>query len=697
MNTKFLRKSFHLPAFFLLLCLLAGIINYAQQFEWAKNMGGSGSDQGLSITVDNSKYVYTTGRFPGTADFDPGSGIVNLTSKGGEDIYVCKLNESGELVWAKSIGGGGADFGQSITVDASGNVYVTGVFNSTVDFDPGTGTHDLTSVGEYDIFILKLDSSGNFLWAKSIGGPFTEYGNSIVLDAWGNIYITGWFNSSVDFDPGSGTNFLISQGNMDVYIAKFDNDGNFVWAKNMGGSGFDYGYAIDVDLAGYLYIIGKFQNTVDFDPGTGVSNLTSNGGYDIFVSKFDTSGNFIWVKGIGGTATDQGNSIKADGNGNIYTTGFFQATVDFDPNAGKYELSAIPAISTFLQGQDIFVSKLDSSGNFFWAVSIGGKGSDEGLSIALDPAGNIYTTGRLSDGSQADFDPGPDSFNLTSNGSVDVFLSKLDNEGKFVWAANMGGVGGDNGNSIIVDNSGNLYTTGIFGGGSPDFDPGTAKFNLTSNGLIDIFVHKMNCGDTNLVLIQETTDCIGYTIGAQTHLESGIYTHKFAKTSGCDSTIILDLTVLTDLGVQISVNEYELSTSISYNTYQWIKNGVAIPNATDSMYTATENGDYQVAVTNINGCADTSPIYRVSNITVIDNAIDIDKYINIYPNPANSVLYLQSSIHLSAIIMTLEGKLVKKTENKKMISLKGLANGMYLLRLEDLNGHLIKIEKIIKQ
>ena len=255
-------------------------ISFCQQanFEWAKAYGGTFFDYGNSITVDNSGNVYTTGSFVGTADFDPGAGTFNLTSAGGTDVFIQKLDASGNLLWAKAFGGTSTDQSNSITVDASGNVYATGNFKGTVDFDPGAGTFNLTSAGSYDdFFVQKLDASGNFLWAKAFGGTSTDQSNSITVDASGNVYTTGSFGYTVDFDPGAGTFNLTSAGGADVFIQKLDASGNFIWAKAFGGTSTDQSNSITVDASGNVYTTGGFGNTVDFDPGAGTFILNLNG------------------------------------------------------------------------------------------------------------------------------------------------------------------------------------------------------------------------------------------------------------------------------------------------------------------------------------------------------------------------------------------------------------------------------------
>lgn len=192
---------------------------------WAVGFGGIGGDYGRAIAVDASENVYITGSFQVTVDFDPGSGVSNLTSAGNDDVFVSKLDSSGSFVWAKRSGGTSGDVPQSIAVDGSGNVHTTGYFNGSGDFDPGAGTTTLTSAGSDDAFVSKLNSSGDLVWAIRLGGADSDGGQSIEVDGSGNVRIVGYFSGSADFDPGAGSNNLTAAGQTDVFVLKLDSTG----------------------------------------------------------------------------------------------------------------------------------------------------------------------------------------------------------------------------------------------------------------------------------------------------------------------------------------------------------------------------------------------------------------------------------------------------------------------------------------
>lgn len=513
-------------------------------FEWAKNFGGSGFEQGNGIAVDNSGNVYTIGYFAGTADFDPGPGIYSLTANGSADIFISKLDSMGNLVWARAFGSTDWDKGNSIALDNSGNIYATGFFSDTVDFDPGPGVFNLTSVGITDIFICKLDASGNYLWAKSVGGTDYDFGISIKTDDSGNVYTTGNFLDTVDFDPGAATYSITSMGTYDIFILKLDSSGNYIWVKTFGGQEPQSVSSIDVDASGNVYTTGYFYTSADFDPGPNVFYLISEGENDVFVSKLDSMGNFIWAKQFGNYDEDEGLSIATDNSGNVYTTGTFKVTVDFDPGQGGYNL-----IST--GSEDIFISKLDSTGSFIWAKSFGNISVEKGLDITLDNSGNIYAVGQFT--GTVDFDPGPGVFNLYSNGDYDLFICKLTSSGNLVWAKSMGALGVDLGGSIAVDDLNNVYTTGYFQS-TVDFDPGPGVHNLTASGMGDVFILKLSNSTTGI-----SENNLRHSITLFPNPTEGKITISTNNASGIEAVIIRDI-----LGKEVLAKNFSSAMQIEF-------------------------------------------------------------------------------------------------------------------------------------
>ncbi len=452
---------------------------------WAKGVGGNTDDSGLAIATDPNGNSYTTGFFSSTADFDPGAGVVNLSSSGQEDIFVAKYDASGELSWAKQIGGTLSDRGSNITLDLNNNVYVGGSFRGTVDFDPGVGIFNLTSNDEEDAFLVKLDLDGNFIWAKSFGGRSLDVSRDLELDSEGNIHLLINFVDTVDFDPGMDTFYLTSLSSsydyFDIAIVKLNNNGEFIWAKSFGGEfGEEYAGGLAVDTTGNVYITGNFDDTVDFDPGAGTFNLTSDF-YDMFVLALDDNGNFIWAISVGGTGIEEGNDIAIDSADNIYVTGNFQGTADFDPTSDASYL--------YSNGQsDIYILKLDNQGHLMWVKSIGGTEDDFGGKVILDTNDNLYISGGFKN--TVDFNPAEGTYNLTSAGGYDAYVLKLRSYGNLVWAKSVGSTSNDLAHGSALDSGNNIHITGYFRS-TADFDPGTGISNLNSAGGDDIFILKL--------------------------------------------------------------------------------------------------------------------------------------------------------------------------------------------------------------
>jgi len=457
----------------------------AQNFTWAKNIGGAGNEEPTSIKTDSAGNIYITGWFSGTVDFDPGPGVYTLSSAGGNDVFVVKLSAAGNLLWARCVGGTSTDIGFSIAIDRLGNSYVTGSFQGSVDFDPGAGTFILIPPPGYSgAYLLKLDTSGNFAWAQHIAGT----GYDIAIDSANSVYWTGHFNGTVDFDADPSVVFnLTSSGSSDMFISKITGAGNFVWAKQFIGGGVGFSFSINLDKNKNVYTTGFFGGTCDFDPGPGLFNLSSNGASDdIFISKLDSLGNFVWAKKIGGAAGERGNNVEVDVDGNLYVTGRFYGSVDLDPG---------PGTATFNSGP-IFLLKLDVFGNYKWAKSFDGRYLDGGDYMSLDDHKNAYLTGYFQ--GTVTFDSSVASSTRTSNGGYDCYVVRFDSSGNLNWVTSFGGSTGTNngdvGRSVAVGSDYRVYTTGSFIA-TADFDPGTPVFNLTSNGTSDIFLQKIDqCG-----------------------------------------------------------------------------------------------------------------------------------------------------------------------------------------------------------
>ena len=461
--------------------ILLGSSIYAQagpQWLWAQAAGGDVDDFGGGIALDGAGNSYITGSFAGTALF--GTTVLTSLSDAG-DIYVAKLDSNGNWLWAQRAGGMGYYYALGIATDASGNCYISGSYYPTATF----GATTLTSVGWFDVYTAKLDPDGNWLWAVSAGGPSgqsipTDLCFDVATDAAGNCYISGSYYDSATFGAFTLDCFG-NESSDDLFVAKLDPNGNWLWARSAGGTAEDYAHSIYTDSAGNSYVAGSYCGNAAF----GTINLVSTGFYDyeIFAAKLDTNGNWLWASSAGGNNDDWVGAIQGDGSGNCYLTGGFMQNATFGTTS---------LISDDFSWDDIFIAKLDSGGNWLWAKQAGGLSEDDdGYGIAVDNAGNCYVTGSF--GLAAEFGIIP----LNASGISDIFVAKLNSSGDWLWAVQAGGPNDedyyDTGTGIATNASGFSWVTGCFNGPAS-----FAAISLTGFGSYDAFVAKLSPGGTGI-------------------------------------------------------------------------------------------------------------------------------------------------------------------------------------------------------
>jgi len=391
-------------------------------FQWVRPAGGGGNDRGVSITLDNAGFVYVTGYFNGSADFD-GDSQSDVTAVGGtndDDVFVAKYDDTGTLQWVRSAGSQfSPESGTGIGVTGTGDVLVAGTIGGDADFD-SDGQPDVTAPGAPDIFVAKYNGSGTLQWANAVGGFSIDEGLGLDVDDAGNSYVTGVFLGRADFD-GDGRTDVRAGGSFaqNAFVAKYDTGGGLLWVNAAGGSETARGQDIAVSGSGTSVVTGSFQDSADFD-GDGQSDVTSIGGRDIFISKYDATGTLQWVRGAGSTGSDEGYGISIDDSESAYVTGGFQSSpslsgADFDGD-GQVDVSSAGEF-------DIFVAKYESTGSLGAVNGAGGDFSDRGYGIGTDGAGNAYVTGDFRVG--ADFD-GDGQADVTSADANDVFIARYD-------------------------------------------------------------------------------------------------------------------------------------------------------------------------------------------------------------------------------------------------------------------------------
>ncbi len=447
-------------------------------YYWAKTWGGSSIDYAHSVACDQSGYIYVTGMFRGTVEFNPDGGGSHTSNGENTDIFLSKFDSSGTWQWTQTWGGTDYELVYSVVLDQSENAYVTGRFRGTGEFNPDGGGIQ-TSHGLYDAFVSKFDSAGNWQWTKIWGGEDDDMGLAAVCDQSDNIYITGQFSKTVEFNPdGGGSETTYALYSNDVFMSKFDSSGTWQWVKTWGGPNQDNGNSVTCDQSGNLYVTGFFHEEADFNPDGGDPH-TSLGATEVFLSKFDSAGLWQWAKTWGSSSWDEGFSVACDQSDNIYVTGKFSNTVEFNPDGGGSHSSN--------GGYDAYLSKFGSSGNWQWTKTWGDTGWDWGCSVVCNQLDNVYVTGFFSN--TVEFNPDGGGFE-TSNGNYDAYFSKFDSSGIWQLSKTWGGLQREQPFSIALNQTGDMHITGYFED-TVDFNPDGGDLH-TNNGDWDVFLSKMN-------------------------------------------------------------------------------------------------------------------------------------------------------------------------------------------------------------
>lgn len=586
--------------------------------------------------------------------------------------------------WASVFQGNHYVVDNDIAVDKYGSIYTIGWFTGTVDFDPGPNHYDVTSNGNEDIFVTKLDSEGNFIWMRHFGGNGWDSGNSISVDDFGNVIITGHFSETVNFLESPQVYNLSSAGEIDIFVAKLKASGTLQWAKVLGGPTIDIAYSITFGHNGSILTTGRFTGTSDFDPGNGVYNLSGFSG--AFVSSISPTGEFEWAKQFVGAT---GLAIAADEIGNIYTTGTYHTAVDFDPGPGTFiigpqggfgsggyiskldsqgnfvfakeyasgmttlpsdiMISALGYIyvsgsfggNTYFEPNnsasllssngvsDAFVCKFDENINFVWCRGFGEGFMDRANSVTVDCSENVYVLGSFGD--TVDFDPGPEIHELACAGTSDVFILKLDSLGEYLWVSQLGGPGQDESSSIVLGRNSSIYAFTKFSSQAV-FTLDTVSLPLTSTGEYGATVLKINqCNNPISSQPISVSSCGNYVSPSGiTYTYSGTFTEVLSNLSCCDSIVEIDLTIIP-FNTSVTI-ESNILTANGAGTYMWLNcddQFAAIPGETFQTFQPNSNGNFALVISE-NSCVDTTDCFYINSIGINEQTIN---GVKVYPNP----------------------------------------------------------------
>ncbi|MBI4688877.1 MAG: SBBP repeat-containing protein [Nitrospirae bacterium] len=400
------------------------------QTIWTKQIGSSSSDHALGIAADSSGNTYVTGITYGSLDGN--------TNEGGYDLFLVKHDVDGNRLWTRQIGTSSNDYAYGAAVDGSGNVYVTGGTYGSLDAN--------TNAGGYDVFLVKYDANGNKLWTRQMGTSSDDIAYGVASDSNGNVYIAG--------GTYGGLGGCTSAGEYDIFLVKYDSDGNKLWTRQAGTSSDDIAYGVAVDGNGDVYVTSGTYGSFDYN--------TNSGGYDIFLVKYDSNGKKLWTSQTGTSSDDIAYGIAVDSNGNVYVSGTTYGSLDGNTNAGEY---------------DIFLIKYDLNGNKLWTRQMGTSSDDITYGVAVDNSGNAYITGWTYDSLDG---------NITM-GDADLFLIKYDSNGNKLWTSQTGTSSADYALGVALESGGDTYVTGI--------TYGSLDGNANAGGL-DVFVMKLGIDTT---------------------------------------------------------------------------------------------------------------------------------------------------------------------------------------------------------
>jgi len=704
--------------------------------DWGLAFGSTGIARGESLCVDEQGNSYVVGTFKNTVDFDPGVGVFNMSTGSLYDPYIVKYSPSGNFIWAKKIGTSANDAIASINTDNNGSLYILGNFSNAADFDPGPLSFIVNAASTIDMFLLKLDTAGNFNWVKTFGTTGITSSRKVVSDEANSLYISFSFTGQLDADAGPATFNLNATSTYELGYMKYDTAGNFIWAKAVVGNGPVRPNSMAIDDNENVYIVGEFRNFIDFDAGVSTNILSSNGfNRDAFILKADSNGNHQWAHRFGGPYLDWAFDVGVDSNMNVILTGNFQDSVDFDPSSNTFILPN----NIFTTGEAGFVVKLDPTGLLIWAKALNPlSGSITPFNLIVDSRNYVCLSGYLD---VADLDPSPTNVDSFSDVNGDIFYSILDDNGLYVAGAQCGIASFQTDVfEMVVDNNDNFLATGFFGYGVTNFDLSGGVYNLTGGATefssfvlkfkictgdsssinidtciaytfggttlystgtyIDTFENANGCDSIvylNLIIRDSTSStfslnaCDSVMINNQTYYSSGNYTQLFQNNAGCDSTLYLTINISTlTAGVNSGSNLQATPSGKSYLWFQCEGNQKTFINgATAQTYTPITSGDFGVVVYD-SLCSDTTGC--VNYIPVSTNDI-IKNSLKVYPNPVASTLNISSNKSGTIRLRNINGQVLMKRDlqvGESSLDISHLSDGGYLLEFIDLNDRIIR-------
>ncbi len=591
-------------------------IGPAGQFGWVKQLSGINIAETGSMTLNYG--IVVTGTFSGTVDFDPGPGVYNMTSTSSYNTFILQLNYiTGNLDWVYQLEGS-SNHGLKISPDPlpGSYMYLIGDFSGTVDFnpDPGSGVYNLTATSPGDDgYIIKLGTSGALVWAAQIENSQNVSMKHLIPDGTGGIIATGSFSGTVDLNPGTGTNNHTSNGNSDAFLLKLNSNGSYAWSKSFGGAGDDEGVYLAKDANGEIYLTGDFMNTVDFNPGSLNSTITSAGLSDVFITKYSASGMYYNVTTYGGASDDFPSAAHLFvNNGDLYITGEFNNQTDFQPGLATYNVTTVgmtdgyvaryqPTSCTPTYGSFSAIacgSYNAPSGSQIWTVSgvyqdtipnYMGCDSILTINLTINPIPPVQITGNTI---------------ICIGASTTICASA--GFASYLWST------GETTACINVNNGGAYTVTVQDANGCTGTD--THVIFIVSNPVVNLGPDAAICQGNCITLYASPAQTFQWNTGSTTSsinvCNAGIYWVIITDNNGCtgsDSINIIvnpiPVPVITAADTSLCFGESTtLNAGSGYANYLW-SNGSSSQSINVSL-----TGPYTVTVTDMNGCTGTDNI-----------------------------------------------------------------------------------------
>lgn len=673
--------------------LLSMLSLKAQGYDWAKSFGGPQQDFPCSIAHDAMGNVYIAGSFEGTADFDPGVGVTNRTSEGSFDMFILKLDSLGNFVNVQTIGGLGWQEAQSLIVDDSGYIYLAGKFYSSIDLDPRTSHSSiLTATGAYDAFVVKYNTDFVPEWNVHLGGSSNQIVKDICVNKAGEVFVSGNSDDTLNLNSSISGSSTISSFYTGAYLFKLNTSGQFEWINRF----YSWAYSaspICCDESGNVYVSGTFYGTVYFGTGTITDTLHCMGtDADIYIVKFDSSGNLIFAKAIHSNDREYVGDI-AYWNNAIYFVGNFEGTVYFDPSDTTYSetvatgTSAGYFCSLSSSGELNFVNHYQASSDC-WITCI------EIYPYSISDAA-IYLGGGFI--GTVDFDETSSIYALTTAPSIyEGFALRTTTSGNLFYAAKFYG----GAKSITGTRTGPIIS-GTFSR-SGDFDPGQDSVILSSDSFsTDVFVERLKyCAPITHTITE--ISCSPYTssINGVTYTTSGEYMlDTLSAANRCDSVVVLNLSIqLPDVNVTVVPNSNLTSEQDSAASvhYQWIDcaTSTLLDGANSKTYYSDTSGNFAVIV-HIDACVDTSACNNIQ-ITAI-NEVD-DETLLVYPNITKQNVMIKTTLDITEMeLYDVAGNKLRSINGlERIIQFDNLPSGGYWLIVK-VNSTMQRTFKIIKK